>query len=134
MNKKGFTLIELLIVIAVIGVMAAALFVVIDPLEQMAKTRDGGAISRAKEVVGAAERYYLTMNAEPNPFTCAALITARELKTRGCEGPTAAGAGITLAGAAGTYTASFFPTSKAYATKCGGGALGVETCIVPTEF
>lgn len=38
--KEGFTLIELLIVIAVIGVMATTLMVLINPQRQLAKARD----------------------------------------------------------------------------------------------
>jgi prepilin-type N-terminal cleavage/methylation domain-containing protein len=39
-NKQGFTLIELLIVIAVIAILAAAVFVALDPLQRFQESRD----------------------------------------------------------------------------------------------
>ncbi|MFA5776412.1 MAG: prepilin-type N-terminal cleavage/methylation domain-containing protein [Patescibacteria group bacterium] len=47
---KGFTLVELLVVIAIIAVMAAALFMVINPANLMKKTRDSRRISEMAEV------------------------------------------------------------------------------------
>lgn len=40
MNKNGFTLIELLIVISILGVLVTALFTVVNPFEQIKKSRD----------------------------------------------------------------------------------------------
>ncbi|MBT4120941.1 MAG: prepilin-type N-terminal cleavage/methylation domain-containing protein [Candidatus Magasanikbacteria bacterium] len=40
MNKKGFTLIELLIVIAIIAILAAVVFVALDPLTRFQDARD----------------------------------------------------------------------------------------------
>ncbi|MCX6796742.1 MAG: prepilin-type N-terminal cleavage/methylation domain-containing protein [Candidatus Falkowbacteria bacterium] len=39
-NTRGFTLIELLIVIAIIAILAAAIFVALDPLRRFKDTRD----------------------------------------------------------------------------------------------
>jgi prepilin-type N-terminal cleavage/methylation domain-containing protein len=39
-NKKGFTLIELLIVIAIIAILAAVIFVALDPLTRFQDSRD----------------------------------------------------------------------------------------------
>lgn len=62
---SGFTLIELLIVIAILGVLAAALMATIDPFEQIKKSSD----SRVKELTGqfleANIRYYANHNALP---------------------------------------------------------------------
>lgn len=44
-NKKGFTLIELLIVIGILGVLAAAVIVVLNPAELLAQARDSQRIS-----------------------------------------------------------------------------------------
>ncbi|EKD47532.1 MAG: hypothetical protein ACD_66C00019G0006, partial [uncultured bacterium] len=39
-TKKGFTLIELLIVIAIIAILAAAIFVALDPVTRFQEARD----------------------------------------------------------------------------------------------
>ena len=57
-NEQGFTLIELLIVIAVIGVLAAALLVAINPLEQLNRAKDAGAKSDAVQLYRAALAAY----------------------------------------------------------------------------
>lgn len=125
-NKKGFTLVELLVVVAIIGVLAAALLIGLNPLEQTRKAQDSGKLSRCKEAIGAAERYYAFHNSDP--ADCAALITADELKTGSCTD-------ITLAGSAGTYTCTFTCTSTAFQAvdKCGETA-PATTCTVPDEF
>jgi prepilin-type N-terminal cleavage/methylation domain-containing protein len=124
MKNRGFTLVELLVVIAIIGVLAGVLLMTIDPLEQINKGKDGGSINRSKELVDAATRWYATRQTEP---TCDGLV-GTELKSNfSCTG-------LILGGSAGVYWSTFTPLSKAYAAKCGGRAVGTETCIVPTEF
>lgn len=56
--KAGFTLVELLIVIAVIGVLAAGLVAILDPLAQIKKARDTGRKSALKQLQSALEQYY----------------------------------------------------------------------------
>lgn len=122
---KGFTLVELLVVIAVLGVLAAVLLVTINPLEQINKGKDAGAIDRAKQIIGAAERYYVSTQIATTP-ACSALETAGELISGGC---TLTGYPFTIAGTLGTYTVAFTPLSTTYKTKCVAGS----TCIVPSE-
>src|SRR3989338_462585 len=45
--RKGFTLIELLLVVVIIGILAAAIFVALDPGRRLGETRDG---ARASDV------------------------------------------------------------------------------------
>jgi len=61
--KRGFTLIELLIVIAIIGVLAVVVLVAINPVEQLAKTRDAGRISSVNQIGHALQAYYTSKNA-----------------------------------------------------------------------
>jgi len=64
-KSHGFTLIELLIVIAVIGVLAAVVITVLNPLEQLAKSRDVGRTNSVSQLGKAIELYYLANNEYP---------------------------------------------------------------------
>jgi prepilin-type N-terminal cleavage/methylation domain-containing protein len=55
--QKGFTLIELLIVIAILGVLAAAVLSAINPVEQINRGRDTGSLSDAEQLHSAIDRY-----------------------------------------------------------------------------
>ena len=60
-NSRGFTLIELLIVIAIIGILAAVLIAVINPVAQQNKARDAGlsaAVSKAGLAISAYRSAY----------------------------------------------------------------------------
>jgi len=62
-TSQGFTLIELLIVIAIIGILAAVLIAVINPVAQMNKARDAGlsaAVSKAGLAISAYKSAYNT--------------------------------------------------------------------------
>jgi prepilin-type N-terminal cleavage/methylation domain-containing protein len=80
-NIKGFTLIELLIVIAILGVLAVVVLVAINPLEQLARTRDAGRISSVTQIGHAVSAYYTSQNAVYPPVATwnTALTTAGEL-------------------------------------------------------
>jgi prepilin-type N-terminal cleavage/methylation domain-containing protein len=56
--KKGFTLIELLIVMAILGVLAVVVLVAINPVQQLARTRDAGRKSGISQIGRAMEAYY----------------------------------------------------------------------------
>ncbi len=58
--NKGFTLIELLIVMAILGVLAVVVLVAINPVQQLARTRDAGRKSTVTQVGRALEAYYTT--------------------------------------------------------------------------
>ena len=55
--QKGFTLIELLIVIAILGVLAAAVLSAINPVEQINRGRDTGSLSDAEQLQSAISRF-----------------------------------------------------------------------------
>lgn len=56
-SPVGFTLIELLVVIAIIGVLAAVLIAVLDPLDKIASSNDTGVLSVMKQVGNANDAY-----------------------------------------------------------------------------
>jgi prepilin-type N-terminal cleavage/methylation domain-containing protein len=53
MNRKGFTLIELLIVIAIIGILAAAILVAVDPVRRIQESRDARRSSETNAILNA---------------------------------------------------------------------------------
>jgi prepilin-type N-terminal cleavage/methylation domain-containing protein len=73
LKNKGFTLIELLIVMAVLGVLAVVVLVAINPVQQLAKTRDAGRKSGVTQMGHALEAYYTSQGGEyPDAGTWAA--------------------------------------------------------------
>lgn len=75
-TKKGFTLIELLIVMAILGVLAVVVLVAINPVQQLARTRDSGRKSTITQLGHALEAYYTSHNGEYLDTTnCPALAT-----------------------------------------------------------
>jgi prepilin-type N-terminal cleavage/methylation domain-containing protein len=84
--QKGFTLIELLIVIAVLGVLAATLLVVVNPIEQLARGEDSGRKSSVAQLGRSLQAYY-TANDSTYPSVAGTpswdqrLITSGEIKT-----------------------------------------------------
>ena len=80
---KGFTLVELLIVIAIIGVLAVVVLVAINPVEQLAKTRDAGRISTVTQVGHAIQAYYTAHATQTNQYPTEAGPWYTELTTSG---------------------------------------------------
>lgn len=66
--QQGFTLIELLIVIAILGTLAVVVLVAINPVQQLARTRDSGRISGVTQI-GHALEAYATSNSGAYPPT-----------------------------------------------------------------
>lgn len=54
-GREGFTLMELLLVIAIIAILAAIVFLMIDPTEQYSRSRDADRVSDLKALDGAIE-------------------------------------------------------------------------------
>jgi len=65
-SGAGFTLIELLIVMAVIGILAASVLTLINPLEQFAKARDSERKKTLRELANALERYMIKKGSYPS--------------------------------------------------------------------
>jgi prepilin-type N-terminal cleavage/methylation domain-containing protein len=57
MKKKGFTLIELIIVIAIIAILAAAIFVAIDPARRLHEARNSRRANDISTILGAIKTY-----------------------------------------------------------------------------
>lgn len=81
-TKRGFTLIELLIVIAILGTLAVVVLIALNPIQQLARTRDGGRRSTVSQLGHAIEAnatgrggVYLT----PSSTWITALVQAGEI-------------------------------------------------------
>lgn len=61
-NLKGFTLIELLIVIAILGTLAVVVLLALNPVQQLARTRDAGRQSSVTQLGHAIEAYATSHN------------------------------------------------------------------------
>lgn len=68
--SKGFTLLELLIVIAVIGILAGTVVVIINPIAQIQKSQDAGRKNALKNVQNALEQYYSDHGSYPVSAGC----------------------------------------------------------------
>ena len=83
-SRRGFTLIELLIVMAILGVLAVVVLVAINPIQQLARTRDTGRKSGVTQLGHALDAYYTARNgayvAEGTTWITA-LSTSGELST-----------------------------------------------------
>lgn len=74
--SKGFTLIELIIVIAIIGILAAVIIAVLNPVTQIHKAQDAGRKTALKNVQNALEQYYSDHGAYPVAATgCGSWMT-----------------------------------------------------------
>ena len=91
-NRKvgqGFTLIELLIVIAILGTLAVVVLLALNPVQQLARTRDAGRSSAVTQLGHAIEAYATTRGgAYPTTGTCptsswitACLVATGEIQT-----------------------------------------------------
>lgn len=79
---SGFTLIELLIVIAILGILAVVVLVIMNPGEKQAQARDTGRISSVTQIGRSIQAYYTTKTNYPNVGTWADdLVTSGELSS-----------------------------------------------------
>jgi len=73
LTKRGFTLIELLIVIAIIGILAAGVITLVNPVAQFQKARDAGRKNDLSQIKRALEAYYQDIGKYPPTTSTASL-------------------------------------------------------------
>jgi len=73
-GSGGFTLVELIVVIAIIGILAATIVVLINPARIMGNARNAGRASDLRQLADALERYNARNGSYPiSPTWCGAL-------------------------------------------------------------
>ena len=75
-NKKAFTLIELLIVIAILGILAAAILVAINPSKRIKQARDAQRKSDINVITNALIGYYTMIEKYPAENACESSVGA----------------------------------------------------------
>ncbi|OGH30878.1 MAG: hypothetical protein A3J69_00595 [Candidatus Levybacteria bacterium RIFCSPHIGHO2_02_FULL_42_12] len=85
--SRGFTLVELLVVVGVLGILAAAIFVTMDPLSQMQKGRDAQRKSDLAQIQKALEAYYQDFNNYPSHSVSYKIVDSAEIDWGGDFSP-----------------------------------------------
>jgi len=83
-SSKGFTLIELLIVIAIVGILSAAVLIGINPVKKINQAKDSQTKSDIAQIASAMQAYYTqkgTIGAACYPIKVKALVDEGEMKT-----------------------------------------------------
>jgi len=96
-ERKGFTLIELLIVIVIIGILAAIIFVAVDPATRFADARNARRRSEVVSILNAVLKYQVDNNGSL-PGSIDSITTSSQVlgsDTSGCD--TGCGAATTVA-------------------------------------
>ena len=80
--KRGFTIVEILVVISVIGVISSAIIAMINPSEQLARTRDAGRKAKIKTIGDSLQSYAIINGNYPlaNGSWMTSLVSSGSLK------------------------------------------------------
>ena len=111
--QKGFTLIELLIVIAILGILAAAVLVAVNPLKRQQQARDSARKSDVGQLASALQAHFTTPGGGTYPAGLTSLTASGDLK-RIPTGPTGESYSYTLTSDStevGVYIALEDPTA-----------------------
>jgi prepilin-type N-terminal cleavage/methylation domain-containing protein len=142
-SVKGFTLIELIIVIAIIAILAAAIFVAIDPARRLHESRNARRWSDMTNILDAVVKYQA--DNEGTHYSTVASMTADAFYTigtcatggnTGCTAKTTQAACVNLSGIGSNYMATipFDPSSGTaalsdyYLSVDSNGAVTVGAC------
>lgn len=147
-RKKGFTLVELIIVIAIIAILAGAIFVAIDPARRLHEARNARRASDIATILDAVKKYQAD-NAGTHYSTVANLGfgswnqigTASSGCARSCGIETTSDVCVNLSGIGSGYLASIpedpkngTPQNTGYAlSKDSSGAITVVACDAEAE-
>src|SRR3990167_5876395 len=77
---RGFTLIELLIVIAILGILAAAVLVAVNPAKRQNQAKDANIKADIGSIATALQAYFTSPGAGTYPVNTATLVTNQDLK------------------------------------------------------
>lgn len=77
---RGFTLIELLIVIAILGILAAAVLVAVNPTKRSNQAKDSTVQTDIASIGGALQAYYTSSTKASYPVALNDLVTNEDLK------------------------------------------------------
>ena len=83
-HKKGFTLVELIVVIAIIAILAAAIFVAIDPARRLNEARNATRSSDISTILDAVVKYQA--DNEGTHYSTVAALTAGQYSVIGTNG------------------------------------------------
>jgi len=86
-NQKGFTLIELLVVIVILGILAAIIFVAVDPATRFGDARDARRTAEVVSILNAVLKYQVDNDGDLPAAIDAAPATSQVLGTAvsGCD-------------------------------------------------
>lgn len=105
--KKGFTLIELLVVIVIIAILAAVIFVALDPVTRFAQARNARRWNDVNNMLTAVHEYIVDNNGSlPTGLTAGMSETQLGTAGAGCDDCGSVAACVDLTTPLATYMAS----------------------------